>query len=502
MTSGEENMDCDVAIIGAGPTGLTLGLLLAKARVSVVIVEREAGMYPLPRAAHIDHRIVRVFQELGLADAILANCRRSSRYDFLAADGQVLLRLDGADAIGSGGWPMANMIHQPAMERHLRAAIEATPGIELRSSCSFDGLIEQSDHSEVHLETADGPAMLRARYLVGADGARSPVRAALGIALEDLGFDEPWMVIDAIVKDASRLPTVNLQICDPARPTTCVLMGEGRHRWEFMIKPGEVPEQIAEDARIAELLVPWNVDGAIEIERKAIYRFHAKLATRWRQGRAFLAGDAAHLMPPFAGQGLCSGVRDAANLAWKLAAVLRDGAPDALLDSYQPEREPNVRTIIATAIMMGRTVCITDPQAAAIRDQQMLAARAAGQVPDRLPDYPPFDTGCLLPGSAGGGDYFPQPVGNDGSRLDDVLGSGAWLIVAKAADAAPTDTDISIATIDDPVLRPFASDLLDWLARHEAAAVLVRADRHVFGTGSAAALLDAWAAQTRIRCLA
>jgi 3-(3-hydroxy-phenyl)propionate hydroxylase len=271
-------------------------------------------------------------------------------------------------------------------------------------------------------------------------------------------------------------------------------MGAGRHRWEFMLKPGETPEAVAEDAFIADLLAPWNVEGAVTLERKAVYRFHALVARRWRRGPVLLAGDAAHQMPPFAGQGLCSGVRDAANLAWKLAAVLRGEASEALLDTYQREREPHVRAIIDLAMTMGRTVCITDPDAAAARDRAMLDARAAGAVAGGAMAFPPIEAGAILAGSPAAGTLFPQPwAGSGGSaaRLDDVLGPGPWLIRRDAGDAlAPVPT----FTLADPRLPPFAGDLSAWLARHDAPAVLVRPDRVVFGTGAAQVLVEAYQA--------
>ena len=476
----------EVLIAGAGPTGMTLALFLAAAGRNVLIVDKEADIYPLPRAAHIDHEIVRVFQGLGVAEPVMATSRAVPRYDFLTADRQVLMRFDSGAELGPGGWPPANMIHQPSLERALREKLRAYPNAVLMNSTPLEGFREEGDGIVATLQTGEGQREVRADFLVGADGARSFVRTRSGIGFDDLEFDEPWLVIDTIVKDQSRLPDCNLQICDPARPTTCVLMGEGRHRWEFMIKPGEDPEAFLDDTFIAGLLAPWDVAGAVELERKAVYRFNARIAAEWRKGRVLLAGDAAHQMPPFAGQGLCSGVRDAANLGWKLPAVL-DGADAFLLDTYRQERDPNVRTIIDVAIMMGRTVCVTDPAAAAERDRAMLADRASGSVPPPL-SYPPPTEGCLLAGTPEAGAYFPQPVA-DGIRLDDVLGPGAWLIARDTVAASDT---IRSESLDGACLLPFRGPLDEWLAATGKDAVLVRPDRYVFGTGDAATLIAAW----------
>lgn len=486
-------LDCDVLIIGAGPTGVSLALLLAQYEVQVIVVDKEPAIYPLPRAAHVDHEVMRIFQSIGVADNIMATSRSAERYDFLNAQGQVLLRFENANRIGPGGWPAGNMIHQPSVELLLRQRIAQIDAVDLRASWRFDSLRENADSVVAEFTTPSGKASITTRYLVGCDGTRSPVREAMGMALHDLQFDEPWLVIDTLVLDSSRLPTANLQICNPERPTTCVVMGEGRHRWEFMIKPGENPEALLDDAVIWQLLEPWNVHGSVTLERKAVYRFNARVARQWRRSRVLLAGDAAHQMPPFAGQGMCSGIRDAANLAWKLGAVVH-GSSDSILDAYQPEREPNVRAIIDMAIMMGRTVCITDPAAAAARDQQMLAAREAGLPPSNSPAYPPIEQGIILDGSAAAGQYFPQPPGEPRaavSRLDDLLGRGSWLI-HRCDNVTNTDNAVRLIDVNDPAIAAFKPSLDDWLDRRQTDAVLVRPDRYVFGTGQPQVLLEAW----------
>ncbi len=471
--------DCDVLIAGGGPTGVTLAILLARRGVSVIVAEKEAAIYPLPRAAHIDHEGMRILQEAGAAEGVMKTARRAGRYDFLNAKGEVLLRFEGAEQIGPGGWPAANMIHQPSVEAELHKSLAAQPEARLHHRWELQSYTDDGSGITAVIVTPEGERTIRARYLVGADGARSPVREAAGIAFDDLNFEEPWLVVDVLVDDYSKLPTANLQICNPQRPTTCVLMGEGRHRWEFMIKQGETAEQVSDDAFIEQLLEPWGVKGAVRLERKAVYTFRARIAAQWRKGRVLLAGDAAHQTPPFAGQGMCSGLRDAANLAWKLAAVTRDGADDRLLDTYQPERAPNLRAMIDMAIMMGKTVCITSPFGAWLRDMKFKLGRALGKLPDGPPAYPPISAGRIMAGSPAAGSYFPQPLAADGTRLDQVMGLGHWLIARGDLDKAP--------------LKPFADALHQWLDSVAAEAVLVRPDRYVFGTGSANDLEVAWA---------
>jgi 3-(3-hydroxy-phenyl)propionate hydroxylase len=473
--------DCDVLIIGGGPTGMTLAALLAQRGISVIVAEKEADIFPLPRAAHIDHEGMRILQEAGAAEAVMATSRRADRYEFKNARGKVLLCFDGASGIGAGGWPVANMIHQPSVEAALRASLAARAPDALRSGWEMLSFTEDADSVTATFATPQGERTLNARFLVGADGARSSVRKACGITFEDLGFEEPWLVVDVLVDDPSRLPTANLQICDPVRPTTCVLMGEGRHRWEFMILPGETPEQVSAPETVERLLAPWNVAGAVRIERTAVYTFRARIAQSWRQGRVLLAGDAAHQTPPFAGQGMCSGLRDAANLAWKLAAVCKGEADEKLLDTYQPERAPNLRATIDMAIMMGRMVCTTSRLGAWMRDKKLALAKALGKLPDGPPAYPPLGEGAILAGSPGAGSYFPQFVSVGGERLDEAMGEGFWLFDRR---------DTSTAR-----LAPFGADIARWLEGHGAEAVLVRPDRYVFGTGTPASLAEAWRAR-------
>ncbi len=488
----DPHYDYQVLIVGGGPTGITLAVLLAKRGISVLVVEKEADIYPLPRGAHVDHEIMRVFQEVGAADRIAETSRTSSEYNFINAKRKTLMQFSGNDLLGPGGWPYANMTHQPSIERALRDQLNGLQNARFENATELTGFEDRGDGVVATLKSDSGTRDVHVLFLIGADGARSPVRKAAGIVVEDLGFEEPWLVIDMLVDDPTRLPTANIQLCDPARPTTCVVMSAGRHRWEFMIKPEEDPAEIIGDASIARLLEPWDVAGAVRLERKAVYTFRALAAKQWRKGNVILAGDAAHTMPPFAGQGLCSGIRDAANLAWKLAEVLTGRAKPALLDSYQVEREPHVRAIIAMAIMMGKTVCITNPVRAFLRDTKFRVARLLGLLPKGPPAYPPITGGKILKATAAGGSYFPQFTGQGdaGSRLDDVLGPGAWLI-NRGAESLP-DGGLNALPLDDPALQPFRDGIVNWLTKNNADAVLVRADRYVFGTGRAEELQAAW----------
>jgi len=486
-----EDFDCDVLVVGLGPVGAAVAALLVRQGVRVIAIDRDTVVYPLPRAVHFDHEIMRLFQHLGVAEAVGEQARPVPAYEFRNGDGQLLMRLPPAPATPSG-WASGYMFHQPSLEEALRGLLAASPLAEVRLGTKLTGLAQDADGVSADLIGSDGPSRVRARWLIGCDGASSAVREAIGGRLSDYQFDEPWLVVDVTAQPGARLPDVNLQVCDPKRPTTCVLGGPGRHRWEFMLLPGETPEAMLRDGVVEALIAPWDC-GPLTIERKAVYRFHGLVADRWREGRVLLAGDSAHQTPPFAGQGMCSGLRDAANLAWKLKAVLDGAAGEALLDSYQAEREPNVRGYIELAIGMGRMVCTLDPAAAAARDAQMLARLDAGAPP--LPPLrpAPMTDGCVLPGAPGAGELFPQP-GSAEYRLDDVLEAtapnGAWLIGREALPAAPAG--VLALGLDVPTLVPFRADLTAWLDAHGVEAVLVRPDRYVFGAGSPSVLLEAW----------
>lgn len=469
--------DADVAVVGFGPVGATLAGLLAGRGVRTVVIDREVDIYPLPRAAHVDHEIMRIMQELGCADEMLTEMRPNSGMDFLTATHEVLLsmRSPGETALG---WPASLFINQPRFEAQLRAAVRRL-GADVRLG---SGVTEIDASESIVRLTLDNGTQLTTRFVVGCDGARSFTRRVVGAPMHDLQFEEPWLVVDLVLHHpVPSLPTTALQVCDPARPHTLVPMPEPRFRFEFMLLPGESPARMQTPEMVSELTAGWLPAGAAELERCAVYTFHGLVAQQWRSGRVLLAGDAAHQMPPFLGQGMCSGMRDAANLAWKLRAVL-DGAPEELLDTYQAEREPHVRAIVDAAVGFGRIICTLDAEQAADRDAAMLADRAAAaEAPAPAPSGIPLPslTGSLV--AAGGGRPALQPV-VAGKRLDDLVGPRWLVVVADVAMLASESarwwsrTGATVLSADEhPTLLP----VLD----HGAGATVVRPDRYVFGVG-------------------
>ena len=482
----------DCIIVGAGPTGAVLAALLGLRGHRVLVAERDAQVYPLPRAVHLDHEIARVLQQVGVLDRLLPSMSPVNEYRFQNAAGDVLLQNVVPPGEAVSGWAASYMFVQPELEQALRTRLCEIVGITTRFDCTCTDLRQDSDGVEVDVRDWAGDVQtVRGAWLIGCDGASSFVRGRLGVVVEDLGFDEPWVVIDTKMKRDIGLPeTSAYQFCDPARPTTCVPAGPGRRRWEFMLLPGETPEDIMEPESVWRLLEPWGGEDALEVVRVAVYRFHALLARRWRVERVLLAGDAAHQMPPFMGQGLCSGVRDAANLAWKLDLMLRGDAPESLLDSYQTERAPHVRHIVETSVEMGRIVCEQDAARAAQRDTMMISARRdGGRSLGRGQAGQAATLTCgLMRETAGAGSLFPQPTVARGSlsgRLDDLVGTGVRLVVS---DATPLPAEVRATVVplasDDPsaFVETGGPSAAAWLSEHGAIAALVRPDHYVYGT--------------------
>lgn len=485
--------ETDVLVVGCGPTGATLAALLGQAAIKTIVVERDREIYRQPRAAHFDHEIMRIWQKIGIAEAILPSTREMHEYEFRNAAGDILMRFDQRGVAAPSGWAPSYMFHQPALEEALRARVTEHPSVEVRLGAALL-TIEANNPDGIVAWVSDGKGgseKIQARFLIGADGGGSLVRRQIDAPLYDYGFDEPWLVIDTIVQNEDGLSPFGVQVCDPKRPTTVMPMAPLRRRWEFMLKPGETPEEMLDDARIAALLTPWVKPGQAQLVRKAVYRFHGVVATQWRNRSVLLAGDAAHQMPPFMGQGMCSGIRDANNLAWKLIAVLRGQATARLLDTYQIEREPHVRHIIEAAIAMGRVVCVQDEQAAAMRDQGMKAARAAkGGANDPLPGLPGIADGVLMK-SPRAGETFPQAMRACTStglcgRFDDLVGDGFWLITRDDAEM-PTHPNIRPIKLGHDIADE-TGRLDAWLESTGAPAVLIRPDRYVFGSGTPAEL--------------
>jgi 2-polyprenyl-6-methoxyphenol hydroxylase-like FAD-dependent oxidoreductase len=509
------NVDLDVAIVGYGPVGQALAALLGRQGHRVGVFERYREIYRLPRAVHLDHEIMRLLQSLDLAQLLAEEMVAVPDYQWFGADGELLLRFD-VQGLAPSGWESDYMFFQPEFERAIDRHACAHPCVSVERGMVAERLIDAGDCVQLVLrrvveEEAGGLALtgetrtVGARWLVGADGANSFVRDASGITRRDLGFQERWLVVDAEPHDMAALAHLPIasQRCDPARPTTIVQSGPSHRRWEFMLLPGEQPADFEDPERVWALLEPWYRPEDGTLTRSAVYEFRSMLADQMRKGRVLLVGDAAHLTPPFLGQGLCSGLRDAANVAWKLDLVMRGLASEDLLDTVDPERQPQNEAIIRMAMELGKLLCQLDPQAAAERDKVL---RQADPPP---PALPPLSDGALrLPAD-------PDPLagrlsvqglvaraGREG-LFDDVVGRGFQLIAAAGdprAQLSPEQRalidvlDMTVASLDaDPPqgIRDLDERLGGWLSEHDVHAVLVRPDFYVFGSVPSQAELPA-----------
>ena len=497
--------DYDVALVGYGPTGMTLAALLGQLGHSVVVLERYAGLYNLPRAACFDDQTMRLFQRMGLVDDISNGVVPQGDYQWVNAAGETLVDLRYAER-APGGWAAMYMMYQPEIETALDRHDKGLPGVDVQQGVTVSELDQDDEAVTLRATGPDGGKIeVRARYAVGSDGGGSFLRRTLAPEVDDYGFQENWLVCDfhmrRIVPD---LPMFR-QICDPAQPISIVRIGPHHHRFSFMLNPGESSEEaVKPDAVWARVNHYLEHDDA-ELIRAVNYVFRSRIVRDWRHGRVFLAGDAAHEMPPFLGQGMCSGMRDSHNLAWKLDLVLRGQADDALLDTYQAEREPHVRFITEKAIELGRVQTLRDPAEAAIRDARMLAQRRAQQAPEKV-SLPGLTAGLV----AGGGAYFPQgrvrSHGVDG-RFDDVVGSGWCIVVSDPALLRDMTEDqrrawqgiggriaVVTTTSSDGALEDLDGVYTTWFAAHSCSATVVRPDWYSYGTArdgrELASLLD------------
>ena len=496
-------LETEVAIVGLGPVGATLANLLASRGIDVVAIEKDADVHAKPRAVTLDHEAIRSFQGAGLADRVLPHTILFQRSVYRGVEGQIIKQLVTAPPPYQLGWCPNYLFSQPVVDRILRDAAAERPGVTMLVPAEVTDARQDAEGVTLTVLSQSGECEIRTKYVVACDGASSPIRRQLGIGFDDLAFEEPWLVVDALIDEAhlANLPATTVQYCEPQRPATHVV-GPGNHRrWEIMMLPGETPEEINREERIWQLLSRWINPSNAKLWRAAAYRFHALVAHDWHQGRIILAGDAAHMTPPFLGQGMCQGLRDAANIAWKLEFILKRGAPAApMLATYMQERGPHVRATTEVAKALGRIICELDPVKAAARDAKLLS-EGQGREEIRQSLIPDLSAGILSKvGGPAVGSIFPQPkVRHSVSEalLDDVTGSD-FRLVARDIDLAQLAGDprlnklgltlcrlgANTASRTDNILQVEDCDdlLTAWLDRHGTNAALVRPDHYVFGT--------------------
>ena len=503
----EATRSADVIVVGCGPVGVAAAHLLGRYGITTLVIERDLVPYNLPRAVHFDHEIMRIFQSAQLSELLLPHLVTPEGSVHFGMDGTPIRPFRRMSPTGKYGWAEDYFFYQPDFENVLRMALAGRPTVELALGCTVTGIEQDRQGATVLAEGAGGAFRARARFILACDGGRSTVRRSLGIGLIDLGFDEPWIVVDATVPGRVTMPAfsglphdVDVQkvmfiIADPARPTSYVPSSGDHRRWEFMLLPNEDPEEAVRPANVATLLEPWLREQPHEVVRATTYRFHSLLAERWRFDHVFLLGDAAHQTPPFFGQGLCHGIRDAANLAWKIDLVLRGHAAPGLLSTYEAERLPQVRAVIETSMRTGRYICTLDPELARQRDAMMRESPQSGPVPNLIPA---LTVGILDPRSKRPptGQRFVQPRMTDGAGrvalLDDLTGGGFVMLASSAAALAPLPPECDLALsrflivrpgtlVAQPALFDHSGEFAAWLAAFDCDGLILRPDGYVYG---------------------
>jgi 3-(3-hydroxy-phenyl)propionate hydroxylase len=434
--------DCRVAVavIGAGPVGATAANLLGCYGVDTLLIDRDCEIVDYPRAIGIDDESLRTFQAAGLAEEILADAIQNVPLKFFDASGRCFA--DVRPAAREYGWYKRNIFMQPLAEAALRRGLDRFPQVKMLFGAELTRLEQDADGVTLHLEVADGRSIaVRAGYVIAADGGRSSIRSQLGIGLEGSTSPRKWVVIDC-AGDPVDAPYTALH-CDPRRPYVCAHLPYDHRRWEFMLFPGEDSEQMLSPAKVTELLGHHLADpGIVDVVRARVYTHHSRLATSFVKGRVALAGDAAHLMPPWAGQGMNTGIRDAINLAWKLAAIVKGQAGPLLLATYEQERRQQAKAMIDLSVTLGRILSPTRASTARARDVLLRAATIAPGIRDWIVEmrFKPrsyYRQGFIAPAAGrlklpGTGCMFIQPMvevaGKRRVRLDEAAGD--WFAVA------------------------------------------------------------------------
>ncbi len=496
----------DVAVVGFGPSGAVAAGLLGAQGVRTYVCDKSHEVYDKPRAISLDHEIIRLFQQMGVAKKIKPYLEPFTDSVYYGVDGQVIKRMSTVAPPYPLGHTPSVVFTQPPAERILREHAMSFPSVTVALGQTLTRITQDATQATLTLQGEDGRvSTVQARYVIACDGASSTVRSQVGITLEDLDFDEAWLVVDVLVNEEglAKLPDTSVQYCKPERPSTYLICPGNHRRWEIAINPGEDPRQVATPEGTWKLLAPWLTPADATLWRQASYRFHALVASEWRKGRVFVAGDAAHQQPPFLGQGMCQGLRDVANLCWKLQAVLQAGAPERLLDSYGAERKAHVIDLTTRIKAIGQIIGERDPERARARDAKLLADCGGVVQPTPRQDVQPALRAGLLAAQAhpARGTIFPQPwlmVDGEKQRMDDVLGSGWRLVLDQHADAALRQQarvharpGLTVVQLGTPGFSEAEGVLARWFERHACRAALVRPDHYVHGVASDAQELSA-----------
>ena len=501
---GDLPQETEVAIVGAGPVGLMVANLLGLAGVRVVVLERNRGLLGLPRAIAYDAETLRLFAQVRLFNEIAPGLVQDPHVRHVNARNKTLMAADFER--GLYGQSSLGTFYQPDFERVLLKGLSRFDTVSVAFEHAATDFEQSGTGVVLKIAAPEGERTLRARYVVACDGGTSGIRGRLGLKLIGSTYAEHWLVVDAIVKGHGvKQITFN---CDPRRPSVELPAVGDRVRWEFMQLPGESEETLKSEANVRALVKQRSGTEIFEIERKTVYAFHARVAERWRVQRIFLAGDAAHLMPPFAGQGMNGGMKDAVNLSWKLAAVLRGEADEGILDTYEVERAPIVRKIVDVSRRLGSIIMPTNKIAAAMRD----AVFAGLNLSSRFRAFigrggvRPLPAICRSALTGAGrdaltGQMMPQPAVSSAqgrAPLDQFLSCHQWMVLGLGVDPVSMLSRRDLAILEalgarficlngaskTPKTLALQCDdaaFAEWANRHDARGLLVRPDRFIAG---------------------
>jgi len=465
----------DVTIVGLGPAGGTLANLLAMHDFSILILDREKSFYPLPRAVHFDDEIMRVFQTIGITKEFLKYTIINKGTKFVNSKEKVILDWPRPKKITDNGWYPSYRFHQPDLEKQLRKKLKNYEKVFIEQNSEVRKITNSKNHVDLtYTNTRNHKEYnVRSKYLVGCDGANSTTRDQMKTKMDNLGFTQKWAVVDLILKKKkNNLPDRTIQYSNPKQPATyCRNVGK-RRRWEFAIKKNQSDKKVLSENYIWNFLKPWLNKSEAIIERKTIYQFESSIARKWHKGRIFIAGDAAHLMPPFMGQGMCAGIRDASNLAWKIATCLRVKHNDTFLNTYQSERSLNVREYIETTMRMGEFVNAVE----SIQITDNISSDNKG-IKSMQSIKPKIGKGLGHLKDKNRGKIFPQFKLNKNISLDDNFSKKGILILSS-------DIKTKVSKNYPLVNSKKFKKLSVYLKNINSKAIIVRPDRFILGSAN------------------
>lgn len=481
-----------VVIVGAGPSGMTAASLLGRYSTNCLVLDRWASVFAQPRAVHLDDEIYRILGDLGIAEEFGSISRAGQGLRLIDSDMSTIAEFTRNPTEQPHGFPAANMFDQPALEAVLRARMDQGGNVTFRGHCEVSDVINERDTVRVIYTERDTGRVhsVTADYVLGCDGANSVVRSAIGSRMTHLGFEQRWLVVDIATTADLQLWDGVHQLCDPHRAGTYMRIGETRYRWEFRLQDHETVDDYRDLDTLRPLFDPWLgavVNSDVELIRVAEYTFHAQVADRWRDRRVFLLGDAAHLTPPFIGQGMGAGLRDAKNLMWKLVAVREGLLPASALDSYQIERGPHATAMIKRAVMVGWAMTGGGHRTAAVRKRVLpplikLPGIAAKVTDSATPSLRPSQfVRRSVPTIHGlAGTLCPNALVDKSTRFDEIAPDQTVVVtMTPPSDGQRREMTRRGAHV---LVVEKSSPLGTWLRRGRSCAAIVRPDRTVMAS--------------------